>query len=102
MERFEKQFEDLDVQTETMELAMNNTTSLVTPQDQVEKLMMEVAEEHGIKFIHSFIFYFFLFPLLNVKISILNFFFSIQVWNLIYQCLMHQLEFLQLKENKMN
>jgi len=47
MDKFEKQFEDLDVQVETMEGSMQNSASLTTPQDQVESLMMEVADEHG-------------------------------------------------------
>jgi charged multivesicular body protein 1 len=49
MERFEKQFEDLDVQIESMEGTMQNTSALTTPQDQVERLMMEVADEHGLE-----------------------------------------------------
>jgi len=49
MEKFEKQFEDLDVQIETMEGAMQNTTTLTTPQDQVDSLIMQVAEQHGLE-----------------------------------------------------
>lgn len=49
MDRFEKQFEDLDVQTEYMENSMGQTTALTTPQDQVEELMMQVAEENGLE-----------------------------------------------------
>ena len=60
MEKFEKQFEDLDVQIETMEGAMQNTTTLTTPQDQVDSLIMQVAEQHG-----SLSFFFFVFPFLR-------------------------------------
>lgn len=49
MEKFEKQFEDLDVRTQTMESAMGTATTLTTPQDQVEALMVEVAEESGLE-----------------------------------------------------
>jgi len=54
MDKFEKQFEDLDVQIETMEGAMQNSSSLTTPQDQVDSLIMEVAEQHGQPSIISF------------------------------------------------
>ena len=46
MDTFERQFEDLDVRTDFMETAMNNTTAGATPEDQVNLLMQEVAEEH--------------------------------------------------------
>ena len=46
MDSFEKQFENLDVRTEFMETAMSNTTSMSTPEDQLNLLMQEVAEEH--------------------------------------------------------
>ncbi|EGF82350.1 hypothetical protein BATDEDRAFT_86593 [Batrachochytrium dendrobatidis JAM81] len=49
MDKFEKQFEDLDVQTEYMENAMGQTTALTTPQDQVEELMHQVADENGLE-----------------------------------------------------
>ena len=49
MDKFEKQFEDLDVQTEYMENAMGQTTALTTPQDQVEELMQKVADENGLE-----------------------------------------------------
>jgi charged multivesicular body protein 1 len=48
MDQFEKQFEDLDVQSEYIEQAMNQTTSLTTPVDQVDLLITQVAEEHGL------------------------------------------------------
>ncbi|KAL4234377.1 Charged multivesicular body protein 1A [Mactra antiquata] len=49
MEKFEKQFEDLDVRTSTLENAMGTATTLSTPQDQVEALICEVAEESGLE-----------------------------------------------------
>ena len=48
MDKFEQQFEDLDVQAQYMEASMGKTTTLSTPHDQVEQLMMAVAEEHGL------------------------------------------------------
>jgi len=49
MDQFEKQFEDLDVQSEYVEQAMNQSTSLTTPADQVDLLITQVAEEHGLE-----------------------------------------------------
>lgn len=51
MEKFEKQFEDLDVRTSTLESAMGTATTLSTPQDQVEALIHQVAEENGLEMI---------------------------------------------------
>ena len=47
MDRFEQQFENLDVQSSVMEDTMCATTTLSTPQNQVENLMQEVADEAG-------------------------------------------------------
>ncbi|KAG0166329.1 Vacuolar-sorting protein SNF7 [Apophysomyces sp. BC1034] len=49
MDKFETQFEDLDVQTEYMEGAMAGTTTMTTPQNEVETLMQQVADEHGLE-----------------------------------------------------
>jgi len=49
MDKFEKQFEDLDVQSQYMENAMGNSSTLTTPEDQVDGLMMQVADEHGLE-----------------------------------------------------
>jgi len=49
MDQFEKQFEDLDVKTEYIEGAMNQTTTSTTPADQVDTLISQVAEEHGLE-----------------------------------------------------
>jgi len=49
MDQFEKQFEDLDVQSEYVENAINQTTALSTPQEQVDELIAQVADEHGLQ-----------------------------------------------------
>jgi charged multivesicular body protein 1 len=49
MDRFEHEFESLDVQTSVMGDAMQSTTTMTTPQNQVEGLMQQVAEEAGIE-----------------------------------------------------
>lgn len=49
MEKFEKQFEDLDVRTTTVEEAMGTATTLSTPQDQVEALIRQVAAENDLE-----------------------------------------------------
>ena len=47
MDRFETQFENLDVQSQVMENTMCNSSTLTTPQSQVDSLMQEVADEAG-------------------------------------------------------
>jgi len=49
MDNFEKNFEDLDVQTSVMEGAMNQTTATNVPQDAVESLMKQTADEAGLE-----------------------------------------------------
>merc|ERR1712183_1155958 len=49
MDKFEKEFEDLDVQTSVMEGAMNQTTATNIPQDAVESLMKQTADEAGLE-----------------------------------------------------
>lgn len=53
MDRFEGQFEDLDVQTAYMEGAMSDTAAMSTPQDQVDSLMQQVADEAGLEMQHE-------------------------------------------------
>jgi len=48
MDRFEQQFENLDVQSQVMEDTMSASSTLTTPQNQVDALMMEVADEAGL------------------------------------------------------
>lgn len=45
MDKFESQFADLDVQTSYMEDTMQSTTAVSTPQDQIDELMKQAAEE---------------------------------------------------------
>ena len=47
MDRFEQQFEDLDVQSSYMENTMSSTVTTAVPQNDVESLMMRVADEAG-------------------------------------------------------
>lgn len=47
MDKFEQQFENLDVQSQVMENTMMNSSTLSTPQGQVDSLMQEVADEAG-------------------------------------------------------
>jgi len=49
MDKFEKEFEDLDVQTSVMEGAMSQTTATNIPQDSVEQLMKQAADEAGLE-----------------------------------------------------
>lgn len=49
MDRFETQFEDLDVATGYYENATSSATAVATPQDEVDKLMSQVADEAGVE-----------------------------------------------------
>ncbi|XP_015756138.1 PREDICTED: charged multivesicular body protein 1b-like [Acropora digitifera] len=49
MDKFEQQFENLDVQSSYMETAMSDTTTLTVPQGQVDNLMQQVADEAGLE-----------------------------------------------------
>ncbi|KAI6178559.1 hypothetical protein M3Y98_00513800 [Aphelenchoides besseyi] len=49
MDRFERDFEDLDVQSATMEGSMNATTTLNAPQHQVDALIQEAADKAGLE-----------------------------------------------------
>lgn len=53
MEQFEGQFEDMDVQTSYMENAMGSSAATETPQDQVDALMNQVADEAGLEQEHA-------------------------------------------------
>jgi charged multivesicular body protein 1 len=53
MDKFESQFSDLDVQTSYMEEAMSSTTAVSTPQDQIDQLMRQTAEEADIELQHD-------------------------------------------------
>ncbi|GAB1606505.1 charged multivesicular body protein 1b-2-like [Argonauta hians] len=49
MDRFEKEFENLDVQSQVMEGTMSSTSTLTAPQTEVDSLMMQVADEAGLE-----------------------------------------------------
>lgn len=49
MDSFEKQFEDLDVQSSYMENTMSSTTTVSTPQNEVDTLMQQIAGEAGLE-----------------------------------------------------
>ena len=53
MDKFESQFSDLDVQTSYMEDTMSSTTAVSMPQDQVDQLIQQVAEEANIELQHE-------------------------------------------------
>lgn len=50
MDQFEKQFEDLDVTSKVMETSMQNNSAQAMPESEVDNLMKEVADEHGLDF----------------------------------------------------
>lgn len=49
MEKFESQFEDLDVKSGYMDDTLASSTSLSTPESDVNSLMKEVAEVNGLE-----------------------------------------------------
>ena len=49
MDKFESQFEDLDVQTSYMESSMSQSTAMTTPVDQVDEFLQQVADENGLE-----------------------------------------------------
>jgi len=49
MDRFETQFEDLDVATGYYENATSSATAVGTPQEDVDRLMSQVADEAGVE-----------------------------------------------------
>ena len=53
MDKFESQFSELDVQTSYMEDTMSSTTAVSTPQDQVDQLIQQVADEANIELQHE-------------------------------------------------
>jgi len=48
MDKFESQFEDLDVKTSVMEESMGVATTTATPVEQVDDLIRQVADEAGL------------------------------------------------------
>lgn len=53
MDKFETQFSDLDVQTSYMEDTIGSTTAVSTPQDQVDLLMQQMADEAKVELQHN-------------------------------------------------
>ncbi|KZS97871.1 hypothetical protein SISNIDRAFT_481752 [Sistotremastrum niveocremeum HHB9708] len=53
MDKFETQFSDLDVQTSYLEDSISTTTAINTPQDQIDLLLQQTAEEANIDLQHS-------------------------------------------------
>ena len=47
MDKFENQFEDLDVQSSYMENTMSQTVTTSVPQNDVDSLLQQVADEAG-------------------------------------------------------
>eukprot|EP00485_Elphidium_margaritaceum_P011144 CAMPEP_0202706852 /NCGR_PEP_ID=MMETSP1385-20130828/19221_1 /ASSEMBLY_ACC=CAM_ASM_000861 /TAXON_ID=933848 /ORGANISM="Elphidium margaritaceum" /LENGTH=208 /DNA_ID=CAMNT_0049365413 /DNA_START=63 /DNA_END=689 /DNA_ORIENTATION=+ len=50
MDKFEQQFEDLDLASQYMESKMDATNSSTMPESQVENLMAQIADESGLEF----------------------------------------------------
>ncbi|XP_068241588.1 charged multivesicular body protein 1a-like [Palaemon carinicauda] len=49
MDKFESQFEDLDVRTSVLEDSMGAATTLSTPKEDVDALIQQVADEAGLE-----------------------------------------------------
>ncbi|XP_062008559.1 ESCRT-related protein CHMP1B-like [Rosa rugosa] len=49
MDSFEKQFVNMEVQAEFMESSMAGSTSLSTPEGEVNSLMQQVADDYGLE-----------------------------------------------------
>mmetsp|Transcript_9049 Transcript_9049/g.19449 ORF Transcript_9049/g.19449 Transcript_9049/m.19449 type:complete len:200 (+) Transcript_9049:111-710(+) len=49
MNQFEKQFENLDLQTQVVDGVMSAQANLSTPEDEVNSLIQQVADEHGLE-----------------------------------------------------
>lgn len=53
MDKFESQFEDIDVQAGYLEETLSSDTAIAAPTDQVESLMAQVADEAGLEIQHE-------------------------------------------------
>ncbi|XP_069757432.1 charged multivesicular body protein 1a isoform X2 [Narcine bancroftii] len=49
MDKFEQQVQNLDVHTSVMEDSMSSAMTLTTPQEQVDSLILQIAEENGLE-----------------------------------------------------
>jgi charged multivesicular body protein 1 len=54
MDKFEKQFEDLDIRTSYIDGAMASTTAMASPIDQVDELIMMVADANNLELGEAF------------------------------------------------
>ena len=54
MDKFESQFENLDVQSKVMESAMDSGTASVFNQNQVDNLLQQIADENAMDVQHMF------------------------------------------------
>lgn len=54
MDKFEQQFEDLDVKAQYMEGTMNATTATSTPAEQVDSLISQVADANNLELGEAF------------------------------------------------
>merc|ERR1719370_581669 len=50
MDKFEKQFEDLDLNSQYMEQAMDASTASTMPQNDVDGLIQQIADENNLEF----------------------------------------------------
>jgi division protein CdvB (Snf7/Vps24/ESCRT-III family) len=50
LDKFEVQFQDLDVLDKSMATSFDSTLATTTPEMDVENLMYQVADEHGLEF----------------------------------------------------
>jgi len=50
LDKFEQQFQDLDVLDKSMATSFDSTMATTTPELDVESLMFQVADEHGLEF----------------------------------------------------
>ncbi|TGZ83668.1 hypothetical protein EX30DRAFT_393238 [Ascodesmis nigricans] len=53
MDKFERQFEDVDVATQYYENATSSATAVGTPQEDVDRLMGQIADEAGLEMQHE-------------------------------------------------
>lgn len=49
MDEFEKNFEELDIQSAVQENAIQQSTGMMMPEEEVDGLMKQVADEHGLE-----------------------------------------------------
>jgi len=50
MEKFESSFDEVDMRTQCVNDAMNASTASTMPEDQVESLLQQVSDAHGLQF----------------------------------------------------